>query len=230
MASNKSAAERLFPDAAAAPGQAAEEPGSHDSETPSSVPTPRRKRDPADVLFGGTPAELSGVHGSDTARSASTPRRRSPADVLFGEAVLRDDDVLTDNYGRLAEIGMTREQQQEVQAMFGQLREDLSLSQDEARTLHTVLTDADVKDPQAWETEAQTWPRKTRTMLRERFGDDAEEVLTAVQDYIGTHPPLGTYLQDGLEMNPKLVEILAERVRAPWRYAQGRPPDGDRTG
>jgi hypothetical protein len=172
----------------------------------------------ADVVFGETPPEQSDAHGPETARIASTPRRKSAADVLFGEAVLRDDDVLNDNYGRLAQVGMTREQQQEIHAMFGQLREELGLSQSEARTLHTVITDADVKDAQAWETEAMTWPRKTRTMLRERYGDEAEDVLTAVQDYIGTHPPLGTYLQGGLEMNPKVVEILAERVRQPWRY------------
>jgi hypothetical protein len=157
--------------------------------------------------------------GAETT-TTSTPRRLSDADVLFGESVLRDDEVLNDNYGRLAQVGMTNAKRDEVHAAFGRLRNEMDLSQSEARTLHTVVTDANVQDPEAWETEAMTWPKKTRTMLRERYGDEAEAIMTEVHDYIANHPPLGTYLQGGLEMNPKLVEIFVERVRHPWRHQQ----------
>jgi hypothetical protein len=74
---------------------------------------------------------------------------------------------------------------------------------------------------EGWTKEAESWPKRTRQMLRERHGDEGESVLNQVDAFVGARPALGTLLQGGLHRHPEVVDMQVERMRNPWKYQQG---------
>jgi hypothetical protein len=131
------------------------------------------------------------------------------------------DSVIDDNDRRVADhAGLAREQRDAEQETFDQVRQELNLTQAEARQLHGLVTEMRVNGTtEGWRREAATWPRHMRAQLRERHGSDSEKVAADVASYIEARPVLQTFLGE-LQHHPDVVAILSERTRRPWRYGR----------
>src|SRR5205823_5111678 len=83
------------------------------------------------------------------------------------------------------------------------------LSQDKAATLLGIVRRYATGSP-ASDEEVQAWTTRSRKLLREKFGADAERRLQTVQEFVKARPFLKQYLDEtGAGASPEWVMMLA---------------------
>jgi hypothetical protein len=136
--------------------------------------------------------------------SANGPHGR----LLLGESI----NQLRDHFG-LNEEATENHRRQYAEVVCAPLR----FNPDEAQDLHRFVTrHLTTEDPT--DEQIQEWAKASRKLLRERYGEEANERAKLVDQYIAENEGLSQTLgAAGLDVHPRIVSEFAERV---WRAKQ----------
>jgi len=141
-------------------------------------------------------------------------------DVEIGEILFGGDASLLSSYkpslqgtiNRLRDqTGMTAVESEALMLETSRFFEGAGIQSGEAQGLHSLIV-SHLKRPPSDEM-LNDWAAESRQRLRERYGDDADKKMEAVNKYVTAHPTLAKQLNEsGTGSHPDVVLRLAERA------------------
>jgi hypothetical protein len=149
---------------------------------------------------------------------AATPTRKTThAEVLFGDTVANDLNLnLEDNWTRLADREGLRPDQVAAQRQeFGTAIQELGLERSDAQRLHNLVTEARLgRGTEAWTTKSAKWPEQSRKVFSQRYGAEADQLSSDIDQFIEQQPPLGKIIAGEVAGHPD-VRLMARGSSAP---------------
>ena len=137
------------------------------------------------------------------------------AEILYSgrDALLSSwGPALADNFNQLADrLGVSMRDRENRLWEFTQMFRDADLPQDRAARMLGVLAHHTANP--ASDEQVRTWTARSRQLLREKFGADADHRLDTAREFIKARPWLGTLLyESGVGGHEEFVVALAENA------------------
>jgi hypothetical protein len=140
---------------------------------------------------------------------------RDAADILYGgedARVSRYGPTLSDNLNAIADsTGLTTAEREQRLSEFAEFFDDAQLTPDQGARLLGIV--ARYAATPASDEQVQAWTTRSRQLLRERYGSDAERRLETVREFVKARPFLKPYLNEtGAGSHEDFLTMLAEHA------------------